>query len=245
MRRWLAGREVCEPSTRSSAAGRERNARLGLRSQESMPWNTPRRCSAAKSAATKAPSKATAQCDVPGFMQLLSRWLARLANCGMCPPCMHPIEREGLGGLARRSISELRLRARHPSPGPHLQGSTGSSTTTFAKNCMGTFALGWLRAAPLACPGCCALHFAFHLASSFGSPILPNFRELDPTIPNGYYGLHPDPRQCRQKAAHVALTSAAKGCPCRAVTASSQACPSKLIQQTLGLDNGIIIAQGP
>lgn len=28
---------------------------------------------------------------------------------------------------------------------------------------------------------------------------LPNFRELGPTIPNEYYGLHPDPRQCRDK----------------------------------------------
>jgi hypothetical protein len=41
----------------------------------------------------KSPAKATAKCDVPGFMQLFSRWLARLANCGMWPPCTHPIER--------------------------------------------------------------------------------------------------------------------------------------------------------
>lgn len=63
------------------------------RSHQGMPWNTPRRCSAAKSAATKAPAKATAECDVPGFMQPFSRWLARLANCGMWPPCTLPIER--------------------------------------------------------------------------------------------------------------------------------------------------------
>lgn len=41
----------------------------------------------------KSPVEATAECDVPGFMQPFSRWLARLANCGMWPPCTHPIER--------------------------------------------------------------------------------------------------------------------------------------------------------
>lgn len=69
------------------------------------------------------------------------------------------------------------------------------------------FALGWMRAAPLACRPPCALHlfsiWFLHLALA-----LPNFRELAPTIPDGYYGLHPDPRQCRGKTAHVALTSA-------------------------------------
>lgn len=74
----------------------ERNRRLYSRSHQGMPWNTPRRWAAAKSAATKAPTKATAECYVPGFMQPFSRWLAwlgRLANCGMWPPCTHPIER--------------------------------------------------------------------------------------------------------------------------------------------------------
>lgn len=41
----------------------------------------------------KSPDRATAGGDVPGFMQLVPRWLARLANCGMGPPCMLPIER--------------------------------------------------------------------------------------------------------------------------------------------------------
>jgi hypothetical protein len=41
----------------------------------------------------KSPDRACAECDVPGFMQPFSRWLAPLANCGMWPSCMQPIER--------------------------------------------------------------------------------------------------------------------------------------------------------
>lgn len=39
------------------------------------------------------PRRSHLECDVPGFMQPFSRWLTRLANCGMWPPCTHPIER--------------------------------------------------------------------------------------------------------------------------------------------------------
>lgn len=95
----LRGQVVCGPW--NSAANVRAGTAKGIGdytagSHQGMPWNTPRRWAAAKSAATKAPTKATAEWDVPGFMQPFSRWLAwlgRLANCGMWPPCTLPIER--------------------------------------------------------------------------------------------------------------------------------------------------------
>lgn len=95
------------------------------------------------------------------------------------------------------------------------------------------------RSTSLACRPPCALHL-FPFGFFIWPVALPNFRELDPTIPNASHGLHPDPRQCRRKAAHGALTSPASCCPCRAVTAPSRDSP---FQQTLGLDAGVIIAR--
>lgn len=70
------------------------------------------------------------------------------------------------------------------------------------------------RSTSLACRPPCALHL-FPFGFFIWPVALPNFRELGPTIPNASHGLHPDPRQCRGKAAHGALTSPASCCPCR------------------------------
>lgn len=99
------------------------------RSQENMWWDTPQRCPAAESAATKA------QTALPQNPQNPQWYLApcmcfsgppgastRLANYGMLPLCMHPIARLTVVGLTRPSISKPYLRARRPWSGPHCRG---------------------------------------------------------------------------------------------------------------------------
>lgn len=82
--------------------------------------HTPRGTSAAKSAATK-PEDVTAEAAGPGSMQPFPNGPA---NCGMLPPCTHPIARIAIVGLARPSIREPHLRAHRPTTSNYVQRQT-------------------------------------------------------------------------------------------------------------------------
>lgn len=137
-----------------------------------------------------------------------------------------------------------------------------------------------MRAAPLACE-CCQpaspsslpaalrcyiLVFPSGLILHLGPLALPacqpaglpdsNFRELDPTIPNGYDGIHPDPRLPTTvpqingaRCVDFHHFAPARCCPsarlptCTAVTSAVAELAHAAIQQALGLDAGVIIAR--